>query len=404
MAVLLAVLGAFLLYPIWLTVQGGFRSRDGQGLTLFHIGQVFADPALRLGLLHAFGIAACVTALTTLIALPLAVLTTRFDFPGKKLLGALILVPMILPPFVGAIGLHFLLGRSGAINALLMQVGVIAQDGPGIDFIGRGGFFAIVLIESLALYPIMYLNATAALANLDPALEEAAENLGASAWRRFRQIVLPLIRPGLFAGGTIVFIWSFTELGTPLMFDFQTITPVQIFNGIKEMETSQTPYALTAVMLVSAILLYAIGKWLLGGRAYAMYSKASIQSSAAPLRGIRGLLVAGLFALVIGVAVLPHISVILVSLSADGSWYRSMLPRALTFEHYGEALAHPLAVGGGHRSCPGPADRLPHRAHEDVGPVAAGCAGDAAAGGAGTGHGVRLRGDDAALALPAMAR
>ena len=180
MATLLAILGVFLLYPIWLTVRGGFESRDGDGLTLYHIGQVFADPALRLGLMHAFGIAICVTIATTLIALPLAVLTTKFDFPGKKILGALILVPMILPPFVGAIGLHFLLGRSGAINSLLAHLGLI-DSGTGIDFIGRGGFFAIVLIESLALYPIMYLNATAALANLDPALEEAAENLGAVA-------------------------------------------------------------------------------------------------------------------------------------------------------------------------------------------------------------------------------
>ncbi|HVP73718.1 MAG TPA: iron ABC transporter permease, partial [Phycisphaerales bacterium] len=256
---------------------------------------------------------------------------------------ALILVPMILPPFVGAIGLHFLLGRAGAINALLQSLGVIGGD--GIDFIGRGGFWAVVLIESLALYPIMYLNATAALANLDPALDEAAENLGAGPWRRFRQITLPLIRPGLFAGATIVFIWSFTELGTPLMFDYQVVTPVQIFNGLKEMETSKTPYALTAVMLISAVLLYVIGKWLLGGRAYAMYAKASIQSAASPLSGVRGVVATCLFAGVIAIAVLPHVSVILVSLSADGAWYRSVLPRAFTLHHYGDALSHPLAVG-----------------------------------------------------------
>ncbi len=342
MACLLGLLGVFLLYPIWLTVRGGFASRTG-GFTMYHVQQVFADPALRIGLVNAFTIALCVTITTTLIALPLAVLTTKFDFPFKKALGALILVPMILPPFVGAIGLHFLLGRSGAINALLQSMGLVGAQ--GIDFIGKGGFWAIVLIESLALYPIMYLNATAALANLDPALEEAAENLGAGGWRRFRQIVLPLIRPGLFAGATIVFIWSFTELGTPLMFDYQNVTPVQIFNGLKEMETSKTPYALTAVMLLSAILFYVMGKWLLGGRTYAMYAKASIQASSTPLKGLRGAFAAGLFALVIGVAVLPHLSVILVSLSADGTWYRSVLPRAFTLHHYTDALSHPLAVG-----------------------------------------------------------
>ena len=263
---LLAVFAIFLIYPIWLTVKGAFESSapagsTTRGFTLYHIAAIFRDPALRAGMLNSLGIASCTTLLCLLIALPLAVLSARFDFPGKGMLSALILVPMILPPFVGAIGLTHLLGRSGALNALLIKVGLIHT---GIDFIGQGGFWAIVFVQSLALYPILYLNATAALANLDPALDEAAENLGAGWWRRFGNITLPLIRPGLFAGAIIVFIWSFTELGTPLMFDYQVVTPVQIFNGIKEMATSKMPYALTAVMLLSAILLYLTGKLVFG--------------------------------------------------------------------------------------------------------------------------------------------
>ena len=218
MVALLSAFAVFLIYPIWLTLAGGFQADDG-GFTLYHVRAVLVDdPMLRAGLVNAFAIAFFTTALCFVLALPLAVLAAKFDFAGKGILSALILVPLVLPPFVGAIGLRHLLGRSGAINTLLMQLGVIDQ---GIDFIGRGGFWAIVVIEALHLYPILYLNATAALANLDPALEEAAENLGAGRTRRLRQIVLPLIRPGLFAGATIVFIWSFTELGTPLMFDFQ---------------------------------------------------------------------------------------------------------------------------------------------------------------------------------------
>ena len=63
------------------------------------------------------------------------------------------------------------------------------------------------------------------------------------------------------------------------MFDYQVVTPVQIFNGIKEMNTSQEPYALTAVMLFAAISFYLLGKLVFGGRAYAMYSKASVQAT-----------------------------------------------------------------------------------------------------------------------------
>src|SRR5690606_7010301 len=109
----------------------------------------------------------------------LAVLGAKCDFPGKRGLSALILVPLILPPFVGAIGFQHIFGRTGSVNTLLMNLGLLDPAAGGIDFIGRGGFWAIVIVEALHLYPILYLNAVAALANLDPALEEAAENLGA---------------------------------------------------------------------------------------------------------------------------------------------------------------------------------------------------------------------------------
>jgi len=345
-AMLVAILlgfAVFMLYPIWLTIAGGFESRrEGGGFTLAHIWAVFADPSLRAGLFTAIAVAVCTTLLCLVIALPLATLAAKFDFRGKAIVSSLILVPLILPPFVGAIGIHHLFGRAGSVNTLLMWLGLTDT---GIDFIGKGGFWAIVIVEAFHLYPILYLNATAALANLDPALEDAAENLGAGRWRRYFKIVLPLIRPGLFAGGTIVFIWSLTELGTPLMFEFHQITPVQIFDGIKEMEVSQRPFALTAVMLVLAIMSYALGKLVFGGKAYAMYSKASVQSTAVKLKGWRGRLALGTFAFIITLAVLPHIAVVLTSISQSGQWYETVVPTHLTLEHYGTAMTHPLTAG-----------------------------------------------------------
>lgn len=331
----------FLLYPIGLTLAGGFRDAAGD-FTLYPITTVFTDAPLRDGLINATLIAICTTVLSIIIALPLAVLAAKFEYPGKGAMAALILVPLILPPFVGAIGLTHLLGRTGSINTILINLGLLET---GFDFIGKGGFWAVVVIEALHLYPILYLNATAALANLDPALEEAGENLGAGRRRRFFQIILPLIRPGLFAGGTIVFIWSFTELGTPLMFDYQVITPVQIFNGIQEMEDSQQPYALTAVLLISAILFYVLGKLVFGGKAYAMYSKASIKASTTNLRGMAGIAASAAFALVIFLALLPHFGVILTSLSTESGWYESVVPTQFTLQHYDNALSHPLAMG-----------------------------------------------------------
>ncbi|PKL33537.1 MAG: ABC transporter permease, partial [Planctomycetes bacterium HGW-Planctomycetes-2] len=150
---------------------------------------------------------------------------------------------------------------------------------------------------------------------------------------------------GLFAGGTIVFIWSFTELGTPLMYGMLDVTPVQIFYGLQEIQSSARPYALVVVLLAVAILLYITGKLIFGGRAYAMYSKASRASAESPLGPLAGLAASGAFALVTCLALAPHVGVILSSFSVDGAWYRSVIPAAFTLSNYEAALTHPLAFG-----------------------------------------------------------
>ena len=337
MFALFAILGAFLLYPIYLTTRGAFFANPAQGggFTWNNLILVFEDPSLREGLFNAFRIAVATTILSTLLALPLAVLSAKYRFPLKGLFSALILVPLILPPFVGAIGLKLMLGPKGAINTFF---------GTDFDVLAQARFWGVVAVQALSLYPIIYLNATAALANLDPALDEAAENMGAGFWRRFFKITLPLIRPGLFAGGTIVFIWSFTELGTPLVFDYNRVTAVQIFNGLKEVESSAQPYALTLVMLVAAVLAYTLGKLVFGGKAYAMYAKASRAGGEAVLTGVAGWAATGAFALVCGLALLPHAGVVLTAVAVPGSWYESVLPASFTLDHFGQALGSDLAT------------------------------------------------------------
>ncbi|HWP40225.1 MAG TPA: iron ABC transporter permease, partial [Tepidisphaeraceae bacterium] len=248
-----------------------------------------------------------------------------------------------LPPFVGAIGMRQILGRFGMLTSIAQQLG-LAEPGAPIDWIGTARVFGIVLVEALSLYPIMFLNVSAALANLDPAMEQAAANLGASRWRVFRKITLPLMRPGLFAGGTIVLIWSFTELGTPLMFDFYQVTPVQIFHRITQISGNPVPYALVVVMLLASVVLYVVGKLVLGRRLDASVAKASIQSAPRRLGPLGSIPVLASFLIVAALALLPHVGVILMSFSGVGAWYQSALPRVLTLEHYRNGLTHALTL------------------------------------------------------------
>ncbi|MEM7682946.1 MAG: iron ABC transporter permease [Planctomycetota bacterium] len=357
-AVLASVLFLLLIVPVWLTVRGAFSDDDGV-LTLRYFLDpdlgVLRDPLYREGLLNATWVALATTTLSIAMAVPMALTTTRFKFRGKVVVTGLVLAPLILPPFVGAIGLQAMLGRAGALNALLRDMGFLSPEAGGIDFLGAqltlagmtfdGRFWAIVLMEALHLYPIIYLNASAALANVDPSLEEAAQNLGCGPWRRFRKVTLPLILPGVFAGGTIVLIWSFTELGTPLIFEYTRITPVQVFYGIQEVESSKGPYALVVVMLIASAALYLAGKLAFGGRAHAMQGKATAAVAERPLRGFMPWFGMVLTIGISVIAIVPHLGVILSAFAVKGSWYDTVLPQQFTASHFGEVLVHDLAGG-----------------------------------------------------------
>ena len=337
-----AFFAVFFLYPVLQTLRGAFVV-DGKHFTLVYVREVFRNPIYVEGLRNAFLLAVCSTAAAFALALPLAWLADRFEFPGKKMFSALLLAPMILPPFVGAIGVKKILGQDGSLNAFLHDVGLLGH-GHAVDWLGQNRFWGVVTLNALHLYPVLYLNIAAALANVDPAMEEAAENLGCTGVRKFFKITLPLIAPGVFAGGTIVFIWAFTELGVPLIFDYTRVTSVQIFYGIKDIGNNPFPYALTAVMLVATVLLYALSRVLFGRRAgdLTMMAKATSHGGPRALSRWAGAACTAFFAGVIFVALLPHLGVVLVSFSRD--WYDSILPQSWTLENYRTALGHSLTV------------------------------------------------------------
>ncbi|MBG7607696.1 MAG: iron ABC transporter permease [Verrucomicrobia bacterium] len=339
-----AVFAVFFIYPAGMVVKQAFEGTgaDGEKIwTLDFIVSVFSNPIYREGLWNAFMMGVVSTALTILIAFPLALVAHRFDFVGKSFLSVLVLAPLILPPFVGAVGVKQMLGVNGAFNALLIDMGLMDGAMP-FDWLAEGRFFGIVLMNALHLYPILYMNIAGALANLDPAMEQAAENLGCPPWKRFFKITLPLAMPGVFAGSSLVFIWSFTELGVPLVFDYARIAPVQIFDGIKGLEKNPAPYALTAVLLVVAAIVFAMAKLVMGRAPLGTAPRPKARSNGQKLGGWKGLACAGLFLGVFVAASVPHAGVLLLSLSER--WYGTVIPDELTMRHYIEALGNGLVV------------------------------------------------------------
>jgi iron(III) transport system permease protein len=338
-----AFFAVFFIYPIWQTLEGAFLDPKDR-LTFAYVAEVFRNPIYVEGLRNAFLLAVASTLLSLAMAMPLAWIADRFEFIGKKIFSALLLAPMILPPFVGAIGVKKILGQEGAFNALLHNLGLLGREHT-IDWLGgENRFWGVVALNALHLYPIFYLNLAAALANIDPAMEEAAENLGCTGLRKFFKITLPLIAPGVFAGGAIVFIWAFTELGVPLIFDYTRVTSVQIFSGIKDIGSSPFPYALVAVMLAATTLIYAAARLLFARNAgnLTMMAKATSRGGPREVGRWAGWGCAAAFGLVIFLALLPHLGVVLVAFSGD--WYGTVLPRDWTLGNFQAALGHSLTV------------------------------------------------------------
>ena len=335
-----AFFACFFAYPIWAALESAFRGPDHQ-FTLEYVSEVFLNELYRDGLWNSFIIAVWTTLGALCLALPLAVCYVRFAFPGRALMNSLVLMPMILPPFVGAIGIKTMLGQAGALNSLLINLGLMDAMHP-TDWLGQHRMLGIIIMEVLHLYPIIYLNAAAALSNLDPALEEAAANMGCNAWSRFWRVTLPLIMPGIFAGGTIVFVWSFTEMGVPLLFDYDRVTAVQIFRSINDLSGNPFPYALVAVMLVFSTLFYLTGKLFFGSANSGGGGRATTGRETIPLPSGLGWVCTAFFAGVTFLAVLPHLGVVLLSVSKD--WYGTVIPHSLTLEHYRNALGHELTL------------------------------------------------------------
>jgi len=331
---------AFFAWPIWQILREGFFDADG-AFTLAYFLEVFRNPIYLESLRNSFLLATCATSVALLLAVPLAYVADRYDFPLKRLVTGLVLLPIMLPPFVGAIGFRQIFGQYGAFNAALVSLGIV-DPGEAPDWLGEGQFLGVVLLNAFGLYPIVYLNASASLANIDPAMEEAAENLGCRSWRRFFTITLPLMRPGLFAGCTIVFIWSFTELGVPLIFDYSRLTSVQIFYGIKDVGGNPFPFALVTVMLLCAITFYFIGKVVFGRNAYAMMAKASHAGEARTLGPLGKAICLGMFLVVIFAALMPHLGVIFLATASD--WYNTVVPASFTLANFDIALGNTLTV------------------------------------------------------------
>ena len=329
----------FLIYPLLYTFKEAFWINSSFSIEYFKL--IITNETYREMLINSFNMGIAVTIVTTIFSLPMAYLLVRYNFKGRGILQGIILIPMIMPPFVGAVGMQQLFGLYGSINTLLSKLGLIDIMNP-IDWFGSG-FAGVVFLSTLHLYPIMYLNVSASLANVDPSLEEAAENMGANKFRLFWTITVPLMLPGYFAGAILVFIWAFTDLGTPLIFDYNEVIAVKIFRQITDANVNPMGYALVVVIIVLTALSFYLSKKLTAKRQYATIGRGHVGSREVDADKKMTVLIYLVIGTISFLALLPHLSIIMISVTPDSSQLEptiDVLPKSYTLSHYSTVFTH----------------------------------------------------------------
>lgn len=321
----LAFLLAFLLIPVALVVFTAFVDEAG-GFTLGHFANFFGQSIFRESFFNSLVVALASVFFASLIAVPLAYLTVRFEFRGALLIQTLGVLPLIMPPFVGAVALQLIFGRNGSVNLLLDQY--LGFKIPIMD-----GLVGVTFVESIHYFPFILLNLVASMRNIDGAMEESAMNLGARGFRLFRRIIFPLAMPGFLAGAALVFVKVFDDLGTPLVMGVTNMLAPQAYLRITSVGIDDPLGYVTSVLMIGfSILALWMAARVMKGKDYATLQKGGGSLQRRRLGGWESVLAYGWIALVLCIVLAPHLGILLMSFAKV--WSFSVLPDAYTLEHY----------------------------------------------------------------------
>ncbi|MBM3571752.1 MAG: iron ABC transporter permease, partial [Alphaproteobacteria bacterium] len=321
---LAAFLLLFLVIPVGQVVRMAFAGPNGP--TLVHFQDFFNTTLFRQSFVNSFYVAIMSVVWASLIAVPLAYVTTRFHFAGSALIKTLGVVPLIMPPFVGAVSMQLVFGRNGSLNLLL-------DDWFGVSLDLMSGLGGVIFVEAIHYFPFILLNLSAALANIDSAMEESAQNLGSHGLRLFRRIVFPLAMPGYVAGASLVFVKVFDDLGTPLLLNVTNMLAPQAYLRITSVGLGDPMgYVISVIMVAFSLIAMWLSALALSGRDYATAQRGGgglDRRRLAPWQHAACLI---LVALVLLVVLSPHIALFLLSVATV--WSFSPLPDAYTWQHY----------------------------------------------------------------------
>jgi iron(III) transport system permease protein len=246
------VLGLLLILPLLGVFAASFV--DEGALSLTHWREALGQPYYRDAIGHSVVVGLGGAAGAVLLGLPLAYMTHRYRVPGAGGLWCLAVLALLSPPFIGAYAWVMMLGAGGFVRAWV-------REAFGLELPPIYGPAGIILVFALQYYPFVYLLTRGGLSTIDPSLEEAAESLGASPWRRLRRVTLPLVLPSVSAGALIAFMMSVANFGTPVVLGepaHYRVLPTLAFDAFEGNHVGRA--ATLSLLLIACSILALIGQ------------------------------------------------------------------------------------------------------------------------------------------------
>jgi iron(III) transport system permease protein len=323
-------LAIFLVIPAGTVIYTAFTEKGTGALTAVNFVDFFNTDLFRRSFFNSVYVSAMSVVWASAIALPLAVLTTRFDFRGSLVIQTLGFVPLIMPPFVGAVAMQLLFGRNGTVNLLL-------NDWFGIRIPFMEGLNGVIFVQSLHYFPFILINLSTSLRNIDRSMEEAAQNLGSSGMRLFRRIVFPLAMPGYLAGASLVFVKVFDDLATPLLLNVKDMLAPQAYLRVTSVGlTDPMGYVISVILIVVSIFAMWLSAVAMRGKDYSTTQRGGGGLSRRKLGFGESILAYGIVGLILLLVLSPHIGLLMLSFATV--WSFSPLPDAVTLAHYGRVF------------------------------------------------------------------
>jgi iron(III) transport system permease protein len=328
----LALLVWLVLYPNLYILAQSFKR--GNCVTLSNYREFFLNPAQVEALRNSLWISVGSVLLSAVIGVPLAFVFHLYDFPARRIFAGLASIPVLLPPLVGVIAFMFLYGESGIISRSLQQI-LRLKEPP----LSLRGIWAILFVHAYTMYVYFYLFVSAGLKRFDFSLIEAARSLGASSARTFFSVTLRLLTPALLGASLLTFMTSMASFSAPYIFGGGVrVLALQIYNS-KLNGDLEMAFVETVILTATSICFLMLLRHYEGSERYRSVGKGTQR----PLPAVPG----RFWSFVLGVAgilmvlflLLPHLTLILISFSKDGTWTTEILPPVYTAENYRRLFA-----------------------------------------------------------------